>query len=230
MRAIEEIIRENFVNPLAYPDKYPPYNPVNTIVFAAIALAAAYLIFKGIKRLGLAVDERFAKAVVPFALFGATVRVLVDAQALPRAVEIAGQTIYPFVTPLVYVNAFLAFVLAFVATKAAAGGDGGKTLSALEKIGWLLFAVALLPLAPLFKNFVFGAEIAFLAALGVAAYVLLARRGLVDRSSFASLAVAGQCLDGAATFVGVSFAGYFEQHVLSPMRFSPSARHSSFTW
>ena len=52
-------IQEYFVNPIAHPNDYAPYNAVNTLVFAAIALCAAYVIYKGLQRSHIKINERF---------------------------------------------------------------------------------------------------------------------------------------------------------------------------
>ncbi|MBI5177114.1 DUF63 family protein [Candidatus Micrarchaeota archaeon] len=212
---LSSAITEYFVNPLAYPDKYPPYNPVNTAAFALAALAAAYLIYRGLGRLGIAIDQRFYRAIVPFILLGSAMRVVTDAGALPRAIVVGGTTLYPFVTPGIYILIFAlaaaSMAVAFVLGKVAKM-DFSKTVSSL---GWLFAATALLRLLPLFRNFYYFLFIIAIASAGLLAYHAFCiftsrKRGLMHR-----LAVFGQCLDGGATFVGVSLLGYSEQHVVA---------------
>src|SRR3989339_273614 len=98
-----DFIQEYFVNPILYQDKYPPYNAYNTLAYAAIAIAAVYLLFKLFKSKGIKIDGWFFKAVIPFVLFGSLLRVTEDARLLPRVVEFAGVKLFPFVTPGIYI-------------------------------------------------------------------------------------------------------------------------------
>ncbi len=219
----DEFFYEYFVKPQLGLG-YATYNPVNTLVYALAALAAAYVIFKALARLRIRVDEQFALAVLPFVVFGALTRVLVDAGMLPRKVVLAGielnPVFYPFVTPGIYMLTFLVLAGAYLFSRARPKDDAKKLV---QRIGIALAALSLLPLLlqpAFFKNVLAIAEILLLAALPYVGYEVLGRKGLVKRTFFNSLAVAGQALDGAATFVGVSFLGYGEQHIVGNLIFA----------
>ncbi len=217
---LQKILDDYFTAPLAQPGVVAPYNWVNTLVFAVLALLAAYLIFKGLKKLGIKVDEQFCFSVLPFVLFGASVRAAVDAQALPRAVQLFGTTFYPFVTPLVYVFTFLVVAAAIGASLLFRQ----RFHAAMRFSGLVLFAAVTLAYAPLFKNYYYFAVIAVLALAGLAASELISKLvarfyGSAERGAVERLAVFGQCFDGAATFAGVSFLGYSEQHVVANILF-----------
>ncbi len=200
-----------------------PYNVFNTIVFAIIGLAAAYCIYRLLRRLGIEIDARMAKAVLPFVFFGSAVRVLTDAGILPRKVEIAGYALhpllYPFVTPGVYVFTFLALAFVFAAARFVLRKNE-RALEATKWVGIGLAAIALLPLLPLFKNWLALGEILALASVGPVVFELGCRAGVFKRSLFNFLPVAGQSLDGAATFVGVALLNYSEEHVVANALFS----------
>lgn len=208
---VEGFIDEFFTKPLAEPSKYAPYNPFNTIVFAVIAIVAAWLIFKLLRRMGIKFDWEFAKSLLPFILLGSVVRVAQDAGVLPRSVQIAGTTLYPFVTPAIYVLIFLATVAAIAVSLVFFKKHFHESM---RLIGIVLLVATLLPLVPLFKNFFFFLEIIILAAVGTCIIFLLQKATKTKYSNLALLAAGGQLLDGAATFVGIAFAGYWEQHVV----------------
>src|SRR3989344_9050075 len=161
-------ITEYFVNPIERQGDYAPYNLVNTLVFALVAIIAAYFIFRGLKAKGVRIDGRFADAVIPFAALGAIARVLSDASVLPRKVVVSGATVYPFITPGIYIVTFIVFAVAL----ALCLKFSREWQSALSKAGIALSIVALLPLLPLFKEFTALALVAGLVAAALAAYWL----------------------------------------------------------
>ena len=55
-------IDEYFVKPMQYPDMYAPYNIFNTSIYAAIALLAAYLIYKYLAAKKIPVNPQFFNA------------------------------------------------------------------------------------------------------------------------------------------------------------------------
>lgn len=218
---VQEFIYEYFTAPLARPGEVAPYNWVNTLAFALLALGASYLIFKGLKKAGVKLDEKFAFSIVPFIFFGSAVRVAVDAGTLPRTVEFAGTVLYPFVTPMVYALTFVATIACIAIGHFA---FRGKFHSFLRASGTLLFLLAFATFVPLFKNYSYFALIAVLALAGVVASELISKvvakfYGRVARGALERLTVFGHAFDGAATFVGVSLLGYSEQHVVANILF-----------
>ncbi len=216
--AFSSFLDEYFLNPLRYPDKYAPYNVVNTVTLAIIALAAIFVIYKLLKHWNIQIDKPFYWAVVPFVVVGSFVRVLVDAALLPRQVFIFGIELFPFVTPYIYVLVFLVFLACLGAAKLVEkrGGSFPKTL---QRAGLILAVLAFLPLA---LNLRYPLHVVLIAGLAIAAFGVFefafrfftktAPDG-VERG-----AVFAQVFDGAATFVGVGIGtpatSYFEQHVV----------------
>jgi uncharacterized membrane protein len=217
-------IQEYFVNPITQTNDYAPYNAANTLVFAALALAAAFLIYKGLQRAKIKINERFFYAILPFIVFGGALRVWEDAHWLPRAVTLGGIEFYPFVTPYIYVLTFALVVLGIAFARHYASRYKQKNNALFEEtlfnFGAVFGALAVLPLALLFKQWAFFMAITASAAV---AAVLLTRVDAFRKIKTARIEGAtffAQCLDGAATFWGVQFAGYGEQHVLGNALFS----------
>jgi uncharacterized membrane protein len=75
---------------------YPGYNPVNTIVYAVLALTSLYLVYSFFQRKEIEFDSRTAVYSIPFILLGGALRFLEDASAVPYPYNIA------LITPLVY--------------------------------------------------------------------------------------------------------------------------------
>ncbi len=207
-----QFIEEYFLNPINYPDKYPPYNVVNTLTFAIVAIVAIYFIYKLLNKHGVRTDEKFYWAVIPYVFLGSIVRVLSDSQALPRSVNIAGWTLYPFITPQIYVLVFLITIASlFLCRKFFADWH-----SVFSKVGWFFCVLSLLPLVFLFKQFILFAAI--LAIVAVIAVVLFASP--IKTNNIEKMVILSQSFDGAATFVGVQFGGYSEQHIVGNAIFS----------
>ncbi|VVB67117.1 Uncharacterised protein [Candidatus Norongarragalina meridionalis] len=198
-------IQEYFINPLAQPNAYAPYNIVNTAVFAALALAAAFLLYYFIKKLRVRIDARLFYAIIPFIFFGSALRVWQDAGWLPRVFEIGGITLYPFVTPEIYVLVFLVLVVAYLLT---------RNLESTRNAGILLAAITVLPLLTQVKQPALAFGIVVLAAAALALFIWLWwYRGLRPTIP-EKLVVFSQSLDGAASFLGIQFGNYFEQHLV----------------
>jgi uncharacterized membrane protein len=225
---VAQAIDAYLVQPLARPGEVAPYNWVNTLVFAAVALLAAWLMLKLLRKLRVPVDGRFFSAVLPFVAFGAALRVVVDAGLLPRAVVLEGVTLYPFVTPAIYVLTFGVLLGALAVAWVKAGGDPSRPVFAryLWLEGSALAVLALLPLIPLMRNFEQVGLILGLALVGLAAFEALERlrrHGVDLLRGPERWLVLGQSLDGAATFVGVGVGvpgqSYVEQHVVGNLVF-----------
>lgn len=199
-----QLFNEYFIKPM---DERTGYNPVNTAVYAAVALLAAYLIYRMLKWLKIKVDEGFISAIATFVLFGSTLRVVVDANILPYT--------YVTTTPGIY------FLISFITIAAVLILHRFSMLRRLWQLGALLWLASLAPLIPIFRNFDFLALILLLAlagaALGNAVFTHLKVR---CRWQYL-LVVFSHALDGAATFVSIDIfskaagAGYFEQHVVT---------------
>ncbi|HEV8289406.1 MAG TPA: DUF63 family protein [Candidatus Norongarragalinales archaeon] len=214
---VAQFIQEYFINPLAHPESYPPYNPFNTLVYAAVAIVAVYALFQLFKRWNVKIDEKFVLAVLPFVVLGSAVRVIVDAQILPRAVQLAGLTLYPFVTPGIYILVAVLLVasLLFARFRQKQGGDFAREL---RNVGIALAIIPFLAALSLAKYWYVLLIVTFLAFFPTLVWSLVEelrnkRAKLVER-----LAIFSQSFDGAASFWAFQYSvpgvSYFEQHVL----------------
>lgn len=225
-------MQEYFVNPIF---ERTGYNAINTLAYAAIALLCLYLIWRMLRKAGFDfAGKDFLCGAGAFVLFGSTSRVLTDladAGAFSYMAAVGGP-LAPFyswlsqtgiftygyltVTPGIYVITALAFLLSIAIGRAMKNGRfpmyAGLAL-------WLPCALLLLPFA---EHFAF-----FALAIGIAAAGWLAAKWGLEKFCKRKLdlreniAIFGQALDGAATFVVIDIFGkqagrqYFEQHVLS---------------
>lgn len=211
-------IDEYFINPMRYPAQYAPYNLVNTLVFAILALVAVFFIYKLLKRWRVEIGTRFFLAIIPFVLFGSALRVCEDARLLPREINLGGMPLFPFITPGIY---FLVFAYVIIALAMGKLLERMRTIPKERTLGAIGIVLFLAPFALIVLKLKYFAHAAGIVGIGVVGVILLYalyrhlnwKTELVER-----LTVFAQCLDGGATFVGVAIgtpsATYFEQHVV----------------
>jgi len=214
------------------------YNPVNTVVYAAIALGALYVIYRWFERRNVSVDRAFWAGALAFVLWGSSLRVLtdsVDAGTMAKTLGLAQagiagwfggitQAAYPFilssrildygpltVTPGIYVLTAALF-LGFIAL-----GWKMKQPYLAAGAGVVGAALNFLLLLPMMKNWGYAlVPVVLMLIVGAIAYY-----GMKWKDRKHLLPIMGQALDGAATWVAIDFFGpasgqnYFEQHVLS---------------
>lgn len=210
------IIYDYFIRPI---EDHSGYNLVNTVAYAAIAIGAVYGISKALKG-RIRIDERFIAAVLAFVLFGSTMRVVTDTidtrvftAATPLHQLVLDSHLWDYgyltVTPGVYIVT-AALLLASLTTLYHM-----KRTELLGAVGLALWAPHLLLLLPFMKYAIYAIPVLMLAALpAYLAWLYFRDRALAG-------IVAGQALDGAATFFiidyfsGISGIQYFEQHVIS---------------
>jgi len=229
---MEDIIAEFFLNPIA--DK-TGYNAVNTLAYAVIALFAIYLIWRAFRAWKIDFSSReFLLGVGAFVLFGASARVVTDLSdaggftiashwggalgAVYSAVEQSGVFHYGYltVTPGIYLVTAAFFLLSI------ALGKSMKQEWFCAYAGCLLSLPCLLLLIPFMAHIYYGVLALVVASIGaLVSWEILKRIGKMELGIHQKLAILGQALDGAATFVVIDiFAkengkNYFEQHVLS---------------
>ncbi len=221
-----DFIDEYFVKPMQFPDLYAPYNIYNTAVYAILALIAAYLIYKFLQSRKIAIDTHFYYAVLPFIFFGGIMRVIQDAGILPRSMDLGGITIYPFITPGIYIIIFLVLAGVYHVSRISSKGNHIGMLKKIRNAGiglnlGLFSILALWGFSRINLNqlglFVLILILTALAALifEIVKSKFYNKREDPELKGLERTTVIAQSLDGSATFVGVTMGGYFEQHVLA---------------
>lgn len=202
------------------------YNPVNTLAyFGVLFLLAFYVIFPQLNKRGIKMDFSFVLALFPYILFGVLLRVInfgaeMGLFPLPFAVRTVNllEPGFWMYTPGVWFATFALVLAGMLLAWRLSNGFG-------EKFTRFLLAIGLLVDLPLLAWVLFSLQ-SWLYFLGVGlvvvALVLLLSwafsrftpwKILKDRMNV--FALAGQALDGTATFFAVGFFGYGEQHPLS---------------
>lgn len=198
------------------------YNPVNTVVLAGLFYLLAIFSYSYLKSfIGLKSIDSFAWTALPYIVLGGVMRSLTDAGAYPGIsswpADICGSTVNLskalFVTPGAYLLPISILFIAMFIEKKLAGHDRRIAVN----LGWLLVAANLFLLKPVSTEVVLGTLVVTAVVFTIAAiiYKILKLKFMDDM--YSRLAIAAQLFEGSATFVGVAFYGYGEQHVLASL-------------
>ncbi|MFQ6051782.1 MAG: DUF63 family protein [Candidatus Hydrothermarchaeota archaeon] len=219
MGFIESFLDKYFVYPIKY---HTGYNVVNTLTYGIFLILAIFFVFRLFKRYKVNIDEKFFVSVIPFLFFGASTRALVDGGYYAFS--------YLLVTPGIYVLTLLLLVSAVLlfrsieelSKKSSYKSHSSITLYRIPDYyipTFLLGFFFCLPNVYLIINNVrtlmpLGIEILLTAVLTV--LVCLSIKFFVPRifSWINTLLISAHMWDAGATFIGIQFYGYIEQHVL----------------
>jgi uncharacterized membrane protein len=218
-----EFFEKYFLDPI---ENKTGYNIINTSVYAAIALISIYLIWKFSKGKIKFSEKEFLYSLAVFVLLGSTARVITDLEdsgflktsGLPEIYKIVANVFkysYLTVTPGIYiVTSVLFFVALFLAKKL------NRPYFAFFS-GAFLWGILTLLILPFIRYIEFGLLVlAFSFFFFLLAKYFLEKVLYIKLNIHHKLAVFGQTLDGAATFVTLDFFSkftghnYFEQHVI----------------
>jgi uncharacterized membrane protein len=205
LMGIDEILQQYFIDPIA---ERSGYNVVNTLVYAVIAIAAAYLIYRWLRP---KFTKRLVLHIIPFILFGSTVRVLTDSidsgvaqQHVDDLFGLVGLAvnsgIYNYgtltVTPGIYV------VTGLITLASIFVSDRLKRPMLLPAIGLILWLPHLVLLTPMFKHWDYAAGIIAIVAVSIGLSIVLMQRLRID-GDLGRAAVAAHSLDGTASFMAI---------------------------
>lgn len=209
--AQNSFIEDFFIKPLV---EGTGYNIVNTLTFALILIAAAFSVYKILKKIGIKIDKNFIIGVSPFIAMGGILRAwedLAEASGIKRN--------FLLVSPFIYISIFLiAFILLIV------------TFYLSKKIRFSYYKIWFVSGALIDIYFLsqlrFSDSFAFVMVIIITLFwiVLFALTKFISKSSFPRLnsfltgenlfIILAHLFDAATTFVALQYLGYFEQHVL----------------
>jgi uncharacterized membrane protein len=192
------------------------YNIFNTITYG---LVLGYIVFKLIpwlKPLLGRIDLAFVLMLVPFILYGSSMREMVDQELGVYT----GHTSYPanwfFVSPGIYFTMFAITLVCIFAGLAAQKAFAISYKKVVAALGTILFLYNLFILLPHARHWdIFAEVLAFFAISALAVFaikVLFNLRFLDFEGNIAIVLV--HMFDASTTFVGVDLLGHFEKHVI----------------
>lgn len=200
-----EFFYEYFVLPIK---ENEGYNPVNTLVYAIILGIAVLLLYKMLKRMGIKVDERFFRALMPYIILGPLMRSMTDVGILPRT--------YLTVSPGGYF-VIAAFAIASLYVVWRYVGPTEKLYPLYRDFGLVLDGGLLFILLINIEKVSFNWKVlAYFIPILIAAELfiwLLTRKFKLIKDN--SILFYTHFYDATTTFVGLQFFGFWEQHVLA---------------
>jgi len=196
----------------------PGYDWVDTPTYGILlGVLVIFAVIPAIKRLGVRLDRRFFIGAAPFVLFGATARELVDRKLGLYA--LAGD--YPgnfwLVSPWIFFTMFfLAVGCMLFGLLASRRFKGLGYHVPMFAVGGVLCLYNLLLIAGNVRNLALFFYVAEVAALFMVFIWFLSSFRLFSflRNELNYVVVGAHLFDAAATFVGMDFLGFGEQHVL----------------
>lgn len=214
MAFLESLIDTFFCKPIL---EYSGYNFVNTLVYGAIMIFLAFWVIQPFfSKNGVKFDYSFSLRVLLFVLAGSSFRILEDLGFLPRSCNPIEPSFYT-ITPGVYILFGAITIFALIVSLWLSKKTGKSHTRYFGAIGALLAAPFVLMALLFFKNpsafFLIAAIWAGVTLATVFAVKKLWKNLFDNRQNI--LVVAGQALDGTATFVATQLLNCGEQHPLS---------------
>ncbi|MCD6229577.1 MAG: DUF63 family protein [Candidatus Diapherotrites archaeon] len=218
-----DVIDEFFIKPIFHGGGY---NLVNTLFFAAVLIAAVFVLFRVFSRFNVKIDEKFFYYLLPFIFFGSVMRSLVDVseKALRHGevpiipVDVAWVVLL-LKTPGIYFFVFLIVAFLLVLPRILSFFGVAKNLGYRELLFYPGLALAAVPVILALSEFVAPLYFAAIFAAGFALVFVLKKLAVLFNSKILdkknSWVLGAHVLDGTATFVGVGLLGCYEQHVVS---------------
>ena len=213
---IREFLYKYYIDPIRYGHAY---TLVDTLTYALILIAAVYIVYRGLRRYRIAVDDELVLATLPFIVLGGLLRVVEDTGM------IASDLRFLLITPLIFFTVFLIAVIALFAGKIAEnagliarysrvyGGVGiAACLIATAALTWFGLTETRIALD------VLGIILALASVSSLALWALLVYGAKWDYASniLYKLLIFGHLLDASATSYGIDIhpIHYVEQHVV----------------
>jgi len=185
------------------------YNPINSAVYALLLFAGIFLLSRVLPRLKVKVDGRFIIALLPFIVLGSCLRVFQDAQIVNSVF---------LVSPLIYLLVFAYTIVCLLLSLLLAKKTGMRYhfplfIFGIAPAAYFAFQLILriINLESIVLTFAFSGVACFLSFV---AFYGINRLIRFDKVALDLGVVFSQMLDVSATFVGVTFYGYGEQHFL----------------
>ncbi|MFH0970763.1 MAG: DUF63 family protein [Candidatus Diapherotrites archaeon] len=222
-------VNEYFIQPMT-DASVSGYNPVNTITYGIILLVVAfYGIYPFFNRRGVKFDWHFLQSLLPYILFGISLRVLEDQHILIRSANPLDAGFYIF-TPGIWILTFFLVMIGYVLSLFLYSKKGIPPHQTITIIG-IIFALPVFGLM-LMEATEWKGTLIILALTG-GIFFLVERAARWKKWDFfnhplVKTAFVGQLLDTSATFTALEFFSCGEQHVLPRLLFGAFGNISFF--
>ena len=213
---ISDFIYKYYIDPIRLGE---PYNIVDTSTYAIVLVLSVYLVYRWLRRSGVALDEPFIIATIPYVVLGGLLRVVEDTGMISSDLK------YLLITPLIFFVVFFiaggSLVLSRILERKKliprflsfyGGIGGGLSVATALLLGWFGLTRTTVDLVVLGSILLIAAA----TSLAVMALLQLVFRWEYARDPLYRLLVIGQMLDASATGYGIDFGPipYQEVHVV----------------
>lgn len=213
-------IEDYFINPIL---QNGWFNPVNTLVYSLILVAAVFLVFKLLLTMKIQINRYFFFALLPFIFWGSSTRVLHDAAVAgalsPELTAFYSSPLFP--TPGSYIITFSLAVSVLFLSLLIMKFSKIQYWKIMAVVGLILdlINIVLIPWKNITPLLLIGGLTLLCCGIvfGLSRIVRkpFERKNLPFPLSLQNQAIlSAHFLDASATFVSLTFYGYFEQHVL----------------
>jgi len=213
---IREFLYKYYIDPIRYGQAY---TLIDTLTYALILIVAVYLVYRGLRRYKIAIDDELVLATLPFVVLGGLLRVVEDTGMITSDFR------FLLITPLIFFTVFVVAAIALFAGKLAE--NAGLVARYSRVYGGVGIAACLLSTAALVwfglteTTIALDVLVAILALASVSSLALWALLVYGAKWDYASnilykLLIFGHMLDASATSYGIDIhpVHYVEQHVV----------------
>ncbi|CCJ36399.1 hypothetical protein BN140_1476 [Methanoculleus bourgensis MS2] len=213
---IREFLYKYYIDPIRYGQAY---TLVDTLTYALILIAAVYIVYRGLQRYKIAVDDELVLATMPFVVLGGLLRVVEDTGMITSDFR------FLLITPLIFFTVFVVAAVALFAGKLAENAGlvarYSRVYGGVGIVACLLSTAALVWFGLSETTIALDVLVAILALASVSSLALWALLVYGAKWDYASnilykLLIFGHMLDASATSYGIDIhpIHYVEQHVV----------------
>ena len=213
---IREFLYKYYIDPIRYGQAY---TLVDTLTYALILIAAVYIVYRGLQRYKIAVDDELVLATMPFVVLGGLLRVVEDTGMITSDLR------FLLITPLIFFTVFVVAAVALFAGKLAENAGlvarYSRVYGGVGIVACLLSTAALVWFGLSETTIALDVLVAILALASVSSLALWALLVYGAKWDYASnilykLLIFGHMLDASATSYGIDIhpIHYVEQHVV----------------
>ena len=213
---IREFLYKYYIDPIRYGQAY---TLVDTLTYALILIAAVYIVYRGLRRYKIAVDDELVLATLPFVVLGGLLRVVEDTGMITSDFR------FLLITPLIFFTVFVVAAIALFAGKLAENAGlvarYSRVYGGVGIVACLLSTAALVWFGLTEPTIALDVLVAILALASVSSLALWALLVYGAKWDYAAnilykLLIFGHMLDASATSYGIDIhpIHYVEQHVV----------------
>jgi uncharacterized membrane protein len=213
---ISEFIYKYYIDPIRYGQ---PYTIVDTLTYALILIISVYLVYRWLKRSGIAIDTELVLATIPYVVLGGLLRVVQDTGMITSDLQ------YLLITPLIFFTLFFYAILFLFAGKLLEGRGlisryshfyGGAGIVSSIVVAAVLTYFGLTETVVALNVLVIILGMASITSLGLWAFLRYVLKWTYVSDILYKLLIFGHMLDASATSYGIDLhpLHYVEQHVV----------------